>query len=149
MVDLSSRDSGQLGLAELLDRAVGQAFTPAAAETPRRAEIRRRVEARLIFDLAADLDEKTLSPTAAAQIRAALVALGHRLSEARGGSAADVAQAHYFADLLLDRNEDHLRALAASSARRPVAVPPGMPIGAGAGQGEDCWFCETLGSAAR
>ena len=149
VVDLSSRDSGQLGLAELLDRAVGQAFTPAAAETPRRAEIRRRVEARLIFDLAADLDEKTLSPTAAAQIRAALVALGHRLSEARGGSAADVAQAHYFADLLLDRNEDHLRALAASSARRPVAVPPGMPIGAGAGQGEDCWFCETLGSAAR
>ncbi len=146
VVDLASRDPGQLGLGEILDRTIGQAFTPAAGETPRRAELRRRIEARLIFDLAAGLDDKTLSPTAAAQVRAALMGLGRRLGEARGGSAADAAQAGYFADLLLDRNEDHLRALAASSARRPVAVPPGMPIGAAAGQGEDCWFCEALGA---
>ena len=141
VVDLASRDGGQLGLAEVLDRTTAQVFAPAAGETPRRAELRRRIEARLIFDLAADLDDKTLSPTAAAQIRASLVALGHRLAGAGGGSAADAAQARYFADLLLDRNEDHLRALAATSARRPVATPPGMPIGGG----EDCWFCEALG----
>ena len=146
VVDLSSRDPGQLGLAEILDRTISQVFAPASGETPRRAELRRRIEARLIVDLAADLDEKALSPTAAAQLRAALVDLGHRLAGARGGSPADVAQARYFADLLLDRNEDHLRALAASSARRPVATPPGMPIGAAAGQGEDCWFCEALGA---
>ena len=96
----------------------------------------------MIVDLAAALDDKALSPTAAAQIRAALVDLGRRLAGAHGGSSADAALARYFADLLLDRNEDHLRALAAASARGPVAVPPGMPIGAVAGQGEDCWFCE-------
>ena len=142
VVDLASRDPGQLTLGELLDRTMAQVFTTAAGESPRRAELRRRIEARLIFDLAADLDDKSLSPTAAAQVRAGLVALGHRLAAVHGGTAADAAQARYFADLLLDRNDDHLRALAAASTRRPVAVPPGMPIGAAAGQGEDCWFCE-------
>ena len=142
VVDLVSRDPEQLSLSEILSRTIGQVFSQATAETPRRAELRRRIEARLIVDLAAALDDKALSPTAAAQIRAALVDLGRRLAGAHGGSSADAALARYFADLLLDRNEDHLRALAAASARGPVAVPPGMPIGAVAGQGEDCWFCE-------
>jgi hypothetical protein len=148
VVDLSSRDTGQLSLTEVLDGAIAQAFTPAKGETPRHAELRRRIEARLIFDLAADLDDKTLSPTAAAQVRASLVALGYRLAGAGGGAGADAAQARYFADLLLDKGEDHLRALAAAS-RHPVALPPGMPIGAAAGQGEDCWFCEAVGAAGR
>jgi hypothetical protein len=141
VVDLASRDAGQLGLSELLDKTIAAVFTPEPAESPRRAELRRRIEARLVFDLAGALDDKTLSPSAAAQIRASLVALGKRLTGEHPASAADAAQAHYLADLLLERSDDHLRALAAA-AKRPTMIPPGMPIGAG--EGEDDWFSEGL-----
>ncbi len=137
VADLSSRDPGQLGVSEVLDTVIAKVFTPAAGETPRQAELRRRIETRLVWVLASTLDDKSLSPTVAARIRQSLVGLGKRLQAAKG-DGADAAQAHYLADLLLDHNDDRLRALAAANVKHPVTTPMGMPIG------EDCWFCEGL-----
>jgi hypothetical protein len=132
LADLNSRDPQSPGVAEVVNLAIDSAFAVAKDETPRRAELRRRVQARLVFDLAATLEDKALSPSAAAQVRAALVDLGKRLQK-RKGDGPDAAQARYFADLLLEENQDRLRNLAAANRRAPV-TPPGMPIG------EEDWF---------
>ncbi|WP_249138071.1 zinc-dependent metalloprotease [Phenylobacterium montanum] len=127
VADQGGRDPGQLGLAELLGQSITAAF-PGAPDSGSRAVIRRRVQARLVARLAIDLQDKTLSPTAAAEIRAALTDLGHRLE---GGKSAD---ARWFAAMLLDPAPARLKALAEADMARKVEPPPGMPIG------EDDWF---------
>ncbi len=130
VADQGGREAGQLTLAELLSQSTATAF-PASVDAGSHAVIRRRVQARLIARLAIDLQDKSLSPAAAAEIRAALTDLGHRLD---GGKSAD---ARYFAALLLDPAPTRLKALAEADTARKVEPPPGMPIGGG----EDCWFC--------
>ena len=53
-------------------------------------------------------------------------------------------RARYYADLILDPDRDGLAAIAAADASRGLNPPPGMPIGASSGDGEDCWFCEPI-----
>ena len=59
-------------------------------------------------------------------------------------AAADVAQAAYYAQIILNPARDELHALVEANKKREVAPPPGMPIGS---QGEDCWYCETVALA--
>ncbi len=142
VADQSGRDPSQLGLGELLTHTIDAAF-PAAAEPGRAGMLRRRVQSRLVVRLAHVLQDKTVSPAVAARVRAELDALGHRLAGRTGGDPADLAQAHYLADIILNRSRDALAALAEADDHRNQPPPPGMPIGAG--DGEDCWFCEPAG----
>ncbi|PXA93124.1 peptidase, partial [Caulobacter sp. D4A] len=87
----------------------------------------------LVGDLVTVLDDKALSPTAAAQIDAALLAYAKRLG-AWKGEGAEAAQAARISRLLTSGDR---KALAAPRAGAVETLPPGMPIGA-----DDCWFCE-------
>ncbi len=137
VADMGARDPAQLNLGELLRQTVAQAF-PTVSDGGSRGVVRRRVQARLVVKLAADLQDNSLSPAAAAQIRQALTELGRRLDAAKGLDGADTAEARYLAAILLDPAPTRLKALAEQDKARDVAPPPGMPIG---GQGEDCWLC--------
>ena len=87
---------------------------------------------RLVATLASVQRDKSLSPTAAALIRASLADYGRSLRKVKG-SAADVAQARDLAAILLDSDPARLNALADALKSAP-RLPPGPPIG------EDDWF---------
>jgi hypothetical protein len=140
VADLGGRDPQQLQLSELLAKTIASAYPAPATGQGRSGLIRRSIQARLIVDLAATLEDKSLSPAAAAEVRAALTALGRRLALVKTGDPADVAQAAYYSEIILNPARDELHGLVEAHKRRDIAPPPGMPIG---GQGEDCWFCET------
>ena len=76
-------------------------------------------------------------------VKGVLEGLGHRLGSLKSADPADLAQARYYADLILNPNRDGIAAIAAADTSRDLNPPPGMPIGASSGEGEDCWFCET------
>ncbi len=137
VADMGARDPTQLGLAELLKRTTDTVF-PTKDGEGRAALIGRRVQARLIVQLARNLQDGALSPAAAADIHASLDDLGRRLKSAPGPGGA---QARQFAAILTDPSPDRLKALVDNDRARHVAPPPGMPIGAGA---EDCWLCEPM-----
>ena len=136
VLEQGERDPSQLNLAELLAATNGAVFGVRSGGTAHAAGLRRCVEARLIVHLATVLADKSLSPTAAIVIRAALVELGIRLANSKDVSAADLASARYYAQLLKDPTPDKLHAVVERDAGT-AAPPPGMPIGA---QGEDDWF---------
>jgi len=142
VVDLGIGDPTKLGLDELLAKTISTVFSAGPGQGGRTPELRRRVRMRLVIDLAETLQDKRLSPTAAAQIKAALTALGRRLATTGAGDAADLAQARYLSAILLDTTRDAIKTLAEVDKARAVSVPPGAPIGA---EGEDCWLCEPLG----
>jgi hypothetical protein len=134
-------DPSALGLGELLQRTLDHVFA-GPTESGRRAMLRRRVQMRTILQLALLLQDKRTPPVVSAQVRAALDKLGHGLAQRAKGDAADLAQAHVLSELLLNRAQDGLAALAAADAKRDIAPPPGMPIGDG--EAEDCWLCERV-----
>jgi hypothetical protein len=121
-------DASALGVGELVDRVLAQAFAPSS---PRLAEIRRRAAARAVLSLAAAERAPGLSPTASAEIDGRLHALAARLETSTAADPADRDLDHRLARLIKDRRE--LDAVLKEKQRRPV-VPPGMPIG------EDDWF---------
>ena len=131
-------DPAELGLAELLQKAIDHAF-PAAGEGGRRGMLRRRVQMRLVVQLARDLQNKHTPPGVAGQIHAALDRLGHALASRTRGDPAELAQARYLSGLILNRSQDGLAALAAADKLADVTPPPGMPIGEDDAQ--DCWLC--------
>lgn len=134
VVEQHRRDPGQLGLSELLS-TIFDALAPQAGRElpPRLAEIRRRQRVRLAGDAADTLFDPQLSPTAAAELHAALTRFGGQLRDYRG-SPEETNAAHHLAAILLDADPERLRELAKD--RLPSAPPPpGSPIG------EDCWFC--------
>ena len=139
LADQGGRDPGQLTLAETLNRTIETVFPQGGSGPGRTGMLRRRVQARLVVKLARVLADKSVPPTVAAEVRAALDSLGHRLAARTGGDAADVAQAKYLSGIILNTARDDLAALAETDSKREVTPPPGTPIGAG---GEDCWFCE-------
>jgi Met-zincin/Domain of unknown function (DUF5117) len=143
VADQGGRDPSQLQLAELLDKTVAAADGPAGGDG-HAAELRRRIQARTIVRLASALQEKSLNPTVAAEIKATLTHLGQRLAATKAGDPADLAQAQYYADLILNPSRDGLAAIAAADTRRALEPPPGMPIGSGGDDGEDCWYCESV-----
>lgn len=130
MVENKRRDPAQPGVDELLARAFA-AVMPVASG--RQGELARRVRYRLVTTLAQIQRDKSLSPTAAAQIRTALVDYGRTLSKSTAGDAADRAQARDLAAILTDPDPARLTALADAVANAP-RTPPGPPIG------EDDWF---------
>ena len=142
VVELGGRDPGKLGLNELLTRTVAAVFADKPGASGRTGELRRRVQMRLVLDLAETLQDASLSPTAAGQIKAALTMLGARLAARKGGDAPDLAQARYLSAILLDTTRDAIKTMAVADKARGVAPPPGSPIGSRA---EDCWLCEPVG----
>ena len=142
VADQGGRDPSQLQLSELLDKTVATAYAPGGPG--RLGELRRRIQARTIIRLAAALQEKSLNPTVAAELKATLTGLGQRLAATKAGDPADIAQARYYADLILNPSRDGAAAIAAADTRRQLEPPPGMPIGEGGDQGEDCWYCESV-----
>ena len=130
------RDPAQLQVTELIDRVIAQTWGAPAGPGPHRAELARRVAARTLIRLASAAQSPALNPTGAAAIRQSVTTLGHRLAVAATGSAADIAQARYYADLILNPSRDGLAVIAAADTRRALRPPPGMPIG----QGETGWF---------
>ncbi|KSB91060.1 peptidase [Caulobacter vibrioides] len=132
LVEQKRRDPGQLDVAETVDALLAAVAPGGPQAEGRTGELRRRVRARLIGDLVATLDDKTLSPTAAAQIDAALLRYAKTLSSWKG-QGAEADQAARIARLLTSGDR---KALAAPRSGAVETLPPGMPIG-----GEDCWFC--------
>jgi hypothetical protein len=132
LVEQKRRDPGQLDVAETVDALLAAVALGGPQAEGRTGELRRRVRARLIGDLVSTLDDKTLSPTAAAQIDAALLRYAKALSGWKG-QGAEADQAARIARLLTSGDR---KALAAPRSGAVESLPPGMPIG-----GEDCWFC--------
>jgi len=141
VADQGARDPTALGLDELLSRTVDVVFADPNLD-PRRSRIRRVVRARLVIRLADVAEDPAAEATVAAQARAALDILGRRLATVGGADPADLAQARYLADLIGNKSRDDLRALVAADRKGVPPPPPGMPIGAEAG--EDGWFSETF-----
>ncbi len=130
LVEARRRDPAQPGVEDLLTRAFAAVSKPA---TGRQAELARRTRWRLVATLADAQRSKALSPTAAAQVRTALVDYGKRLAAAPAGDAADRAQARDLAAILTDPDATRLTALADTVKSAP-RTPPGPPIG------ESDWF---------
>ncbi len=156
VADQGGRKSTQLQITELSDAIAAAADRAAPGAGPHEAELRRRLEARIIIRLASAVQDPALNPTAAAAIRASLTHLGQSLAARTTGAPADLAQARYYADLILNPARDGLAMIAAQDAKRGLETPPGMPIGAApdmgalasddSGWGESCWFCEPVRS---
>jgi hypothetical protein len=144
VADQGARDASGLGLTELLTRLVDTVLADSPATSSQR-QLGRVVRARLVLKLGEVLEAKDASPTVIAETRAALDRLAHRLDELKAGDPADLAQARYLSGVILDRSRDELADLVRSDRAGGAAIPPGMPIGGGGG--EDCWFCEPLGSS--
>ncbi|MCK5911016.1 MAG: zinc-dependent metalloprotease, partial [Caulobacter sp.] len=133
VVEQNRRDPAQLGVAELAERLLAS-VAPSDAEG-RLGDLRRRIRARVVSDLIEAQSDKALSPTAAAQIDAALRTFGKTLAAYQGGGA-EGDQAAMLSRALLSDDAGARQALAAPGAGAVETLPPGMPIG-----GEDCWFC--------
>ena len=124
-------DPGQLSLDELLG-AIDDRVTANAA-SGRQAEIARQVRARYVLRLISLADDKQLSSTAIAIVRAHMDSLAARLS--KRGTTADAAHNRYLATMLTASAEE--RAKLAEPIAPPPPIPPGAPIGSDA----ECWFC--------
>ncbi|MDG2528002.1 zinc-dependent metalloprotease [Caulobacter endophyticus] len=132
LVEQKRRDPGQLDVSETVDALLAAVAPGGPQADGRTGELRRRVRARLVGDLVAVLDDKTLSPTAAAQIDAGLLRYAKTLAGWKG-QGAEADQAARISRLLTSGDR---KALAAPRTGAVETLPPGMPIG-----GEDCWFC--------
>ncbi|KQV55245.1 MULTISPECIES: zinc-dependent metalloprotease [unclassified Caulobacter] len=131
LVEAKRRDPAQPGVEGLLDKALAFAAFDGKT-TGRQAELARRARQRMVTNLAQALDDKSLSPTAAAVIRARLADWGKGLKTA-AGDPADRAQARALAGIVADESGGRLAALVADG-KSKIVVPPGPPIG------EDDWF---------
>jgi len=131
LVEAKRRDPAQLGVEGLLDKALAAVAFDGRA-TGRQAELARRARQRMVVKLADALGDKSLSPTAAAVIRARLADWGKGLKVVVG-DAADKAQARALAGIVSDESGGRLAALV-EDGKNQVAIPPGPPIG------EDDWF---------
>jgi hypothetical protein len=87
----------------------------------------------MVVSLADALADKSLSPTAAAVIRARLADWGKGLKAVTAGDAADRAQARALAGVVADESGGRLAALV-EDGKAKVVTPPGPPIG------ETDWF---------
>jgi hypothetical protein len=132
LVEAKRRDPAQPGVEGLLDKALAFAAFDGKA-TGRQAELARRVRQRMVVSLADALADKSLSPTAAAVIRARLADWGKGLKLVTTGDAADRAQARALAGIVADESGARLAALV-EDGKAKVVTPPGPPIG------ETDWF---------
>ncbi|HEX7948044.1 MAG TPA: zinc-dependent metalloprotease [Phenylobacterium sp.] len=132
MVEQKRRDPTQLGVSEMLTTVLAALAPGAPGGEGRYAEIRRRERMRLIGDVVDSLEDKTLSPTAAGELRAALTRLGQQLATISGGDE-EAAQGKYLSRILTEQDPERLAALA-TGRQAAAKLPPGAPI-------EDCWFC--------
>lgn len=131
LVAQHAADAGQLSLDEYLGAIDDRVM--AAAAPGRQAEIARQVRARYVLRLISLADDKQLSSTAIAIVRAHMESLAGRLG--KRGAAADAAHNRYLATMLTASPEE--RAKLAEPIAPPPPIPPGAPIGSDA----ECWFC--------
>jgi hypothetical protein len=136
IVEQKRRDPAQVGVGEMLDQLFAAVGPGAPHGEGRFAEIRRRERTRLVGDIVDALGDKSLSPTAAGELRAGLKRFGEQLAKAQG-DAAETAQATYLSAILIQQDAGRLNSLATGRATTPKP-PPGAPI-------ESCWLCEPLG----
>ena len=117
VADQGARLPGALTLGDLLGDTIAAVFTDRPSDPSHAAEIRRRVRMRLALDLARSRDDKRLSPSAKAEIDAALRDLGERLKTTKSSLPADRA----FAMSLAER-------LSKPGSLKPPADPPMLKI---------------------
>lgn len=139
MVEQHRRDPHQMGVSRMVTTLLS-AVAPVAGNEGRHAEIRRRVRLKLVSDIVGAMGDKTLSPTAAAELQAALTAFGTQL-QGFHGDAEEMVQTQSLAAMLVGRDTAKLARLGADRAQT-LPLPPGAPIG------EPCWFCETSNTPA-
>ncbi len=132
LTEAKRRDAAQPGVEGLLEKVLAFAAFDGKA-TGRQAELARRVRQRMVVSLADALSDKSLSPTAAAAIRARLAEWGKGLKVATAGDAADRAQARALSGIVADESGGRLASLV-EDGKAKVTTPPGPPIG------ETDWF---------
>jgi len=134
LVETNRRDPAALSFEEVLANLEREVFT--AAPTARQAEIRRRQQARFVSSLIALASDPGTAPGVSMRADAFLKGMSQRLKAPRRMDAVDVAAREDLQRKIaahLDRP-----APAAAPGVTEVDVPPGSPIGAGAG--EEGWF---------
>ncbi|MEO1966827.1 zinc-dependent metalloprotease [Hyphomonas sp.] len=134
LVETSRRDPSALSFEEVLAGLEREVFTP--APTPRQAEIRRRQQARFVSSLISLASDPATSPGVTMRAEAFLKGMSQRLKPTRRTDPVDAAAR----EDLQRRIAAHLErpAPAIAPGVTEVEVPPGSPIGAGAG--EMGWF---------
>ncbi|HUD94843.1 MAG TPA: peptidase, partial [Sphingobium sp.] len=127
----NAADSEQLSLDELLNALDDRMI--AATANGRQAEIARQVRARYALRLISLADDKGLSSTAIAIVRAHMQSLAGRLGKRGNGPA--LAHDRYLVAMLTAPAEER------SKLAEPIAPPPPIPPGAPIGSDAECWFC--------
>ena len=131
VADQGGRIPGALGLPELLDRTVDEAFGVSSGPA-RLTPLRRLVRRSLVVKLSAIVEADRTPPAVRTAVNAALARLSDRLAKTSAGSTADAAFDREMGALIKTPG------LAAAAVRHVSAPPPGMPIGAA--NGDDGWF---------
>lgn len=131
LVAQNAADPGQLSLDEYLGAIADRVV--AAAASGRRSEIARQVRARYVVRLISLADDKGLSSTAIAIVRAHMDSLAGRLN--RRGDPVDAAHNRYLVAMLTASPDERVKLA------EPVAPPPPIPPGAPIGSDAECWFC--------
>jgi hypothetical protein len=131
LVAQNAADGSQLSLDELLSAVDDRVMAPTSGG--RQAEIARQVRARYVLRLISLADDKQLSSTAIAIVRAHMENLAGRLG--KRSNAADAAHNRYLIAMLTASPDE--RAKLAEPIAPPPPIPPGAPIGSDA----ECWFC--------
>ncbi len=139
LVEQRRRSPQALGFAEVLNAVDEKVFTFEAAAQPLMTVAQDRFVSALI---ALSLDEEAI-PAVRAQADSKLRAIANRLNP----SLFSGQQGREHNAWLQSRIEAHLERPAAPAApTTPQAeIPPGSPIGGGAGMMETCWHCEDFG----
>ena len=134
LVETNRRNASALSFEEVLANIEREVFTPAATE--RQAEIRRRQQQRFVSMLIDLADNPGAAPDVTMRADAFLKGMSQRLKPPRRADAVDVA----LREDLQRKIAAHLNRPAPATAPgvSSVDVPPGSPIGAGAG--EESWF---------
>lgn len=132
LVEQHRRDPAQMTVGDLTGQLTAAVAPDAPGGGGRLAEIRRRTRVRLVADMVDAMNDKALAPTAAAEIRAGLLAYGATLDAWRG-DPEEMIHTRDLAKTLLSRDPADLARLSSERIVRPK-TPPGAPI-------EDCWFC--------
>ncbi|MFC2953165.1 zinc-dependent metalloprotease [Marinicaulis aureus] len=133
------RNASALGFGDVLNAIDAQVF--AATEAGEQA-IANVMQDRFVSTLI----ELSLDENAAASVRAQAEAKLRAIANRLGPSLFNSTNAREHNNWLRDRIETHLdRPATAVAASSPDAeIPPGSPIGGGAGMMETCWHCDSL-----
>jgi len=134
------REKGHEGLNSVLTHTVKSTVPIPRGETARHTALRQIVVERLTEQLIVLLQNPTVPPAVRVQVRGAVAQIRAQIGHYRDSEAV-------FTSGMRARIDDALARARTPAVKNPAVpdVPPGSPIGAGAGTGEACWHCEPAG----